>query len=526
MSKKRLPAAISLLMALLTPLLSALFLIGIAFGERINRELDEGRALHTAEELLLVQYSRDLWKDFGLWGYEAAQVSLEEAQTLLQDSKTSLEFTAVQPLYGSGEVKKQILRYMKLRAPVLFSKEALGRIQEAARGREALGYGTMLATIRKQHENQGADQKYASAKEWIAELESEQEGGDVFSVQNLDEVQTLPDANADHSSASPPQASLEDALPNAGTPLGEVLSPDVVESLGNSGEVASSSEDLRFLTAFLASFSRKIQAVYQAAGTEDSRQEAYAPAAIENLAAALDRLLDTGLGMESERLSMAEYALLHCPGTVFFERQATRQAELLSSDGRPFRELAKERPAELEQLCSGLSSVGLATRWTEALLLGMRFIPRYIAAGNDPALQARYQTWARILSRALSVLSLGSASVPPEAIRYCIQAAHALYLAGGDVRTLKKGEGLPFWPDHSAQLVVRGLQNLPFYYRDYIRLILLSLPSDTLASRLEKMIQKQYPGPFYTAAVVRLLSQKRTYQEKIAYYREAADAAE
>lgn len=510
----RCPAAISLLMALLVPLLSGLFLIGIAFGERINRELDQGRALHTAEELLLVQYSRDLWKDFGLWAYEAGSVSLEDAQVLLRESDANLQFTATQSLYGSGEVKKQILRYMKLRAPVLFSKEALERIQEAARGRQALGSGSMLEAIRKQHAQQQADEKYAAGKELIAEMEAEKGS-----------AAALPDGESRELPALPPGgAEGEETALAAGTAKGEGSGAGAEDSRSALAETGISDADLSFLTPFLSSFSRRMQPVYQAAGTENSSLEAYSPGSVESLAGALDRLLDAGIGIESERLSLAEYALLHCPGTVFFERQGSRTAELLSPDGTPFRELAEKRPAELEQLCSGLSSPGLASRWTEAMLLGLRFVPRYIAAGHDPALQARYRAWANFLSGALRVLSLGSASVPPEAFCYFIQAAHALYLASADVRTLKGGEGLPFWPPHSAQRLVPGLQSLPFYYRDYIRLILFTLSPDTLAGRLEKIIEKQYPGSFHTAAEVRLLCPRRTYRAEIAYFKEESDA--
>lgn len=456
MIRVRLKASVSLFMAILVPAVSIFFLTALAYGERRIRELDLARAAKGGAGIALASFDRGLWRDYGLWGLNPSDFKKEIMKALYPGSGLECSLNKQKTLYQSGEVKRQIIHFMRLRAPVLLGQTVYERLRLASEGRKQWLQSTMALAVRNGHTELQAERQYQEAKNEVNTLSSTRTG----KTEN----------NESGESGESQKAGFEERL--------------------SSGE-KSALEDLLF------SFADHMLPVYEALGTEKvSREEAFAPSCIERLADKLDRILDAGQGYEMDRLCLAEYVLHYFPAASWLERGERGTLQLTTPDGRELRALAEKHPLQAEMIAAGMSDKKKAVRYCESVITGLRFIPHYIAANRDTTAQAKYRSWAKILSVSLGVLSLGQVHIPPEALRYFVQAADCLSHARKDLKSLKRGDGVLFWPRLSLQRESLNTLTLKFYYRDYLRIVLLTQDEDKLASGIEAAIRKLYDKPY------------------------------
>lgn len=469
-------AAVTLLCALLLPVFSLVSVLSLALAERIEAEYAAARILKVSGQLALAAYSRQLWNSYGLFGLREADIDLTAAEEILDNLPeiiaTQISCEVSEDLFSGELLKEQIIRYMRWRAPLVLSNNALHRLRSAATDRINLQAGNAYQSLQNAHHRQDASGKYLAGREDINKLEN----------------------MAEYSTEEPAAQQSE--------------VPDEQEENTQS---AAEDTDLEALQPILQHFSRYMLPVYEAFGTEKiSQDDAFSPAMIEGLASKLDYLLDQGLGADWEQLCLAEYALMLFPARINLERVQGGHYELYTPDGRSLSSLAKDRDRELEQIVAQTGNPDQASRHCEHLIMGMRFIPRYIAAQKNPSLQASYRKWAEIISVAIQVLSLGEIVIPADVLIYFVQAAHCLWQARNDTQELIKGQGLAFWPPDSTSYIGSNTTYYTFYYRDYLRLILLTRNADGIVQELGRLIQKEVPGTYYVSLKVSLEANRRT----------------
>lgn len=502
--KQHLQGSISLLLALILPAMSLLFILGLAYGERRLREADFARAVTAAAEKSMASYDRGLWLDFGLWGVEEAEMHLEECFKLAPHAQISYSLKNTEKTLEEKEIKSQILRFMRLRAPAFLALDLEKRMHSALEGRRSLAGGKLEASLREAHRRLEADRKFEEGREGVNSLNQRK----LESERNEQNEQPLPlppvrkDSEHLEQGLLPPGAHDSSALAEI-LPVGSQAGQTETEGFsGNQGESMSElgSEHKSFLEGLIFSFSKGMLPVYHALGSEDIKpDEAFSPSCIEGLAGKVDLLLDKGLRMDSERLALAEYALRFFPAALWTEHDATHLRRLRTPDGRLLGDMAKERPLEVEQIITGVQDPQKAEERCEKILLGLRFLPQLLAAAQSPSRQATYLKWSQILSVSLALLSLGEVDLPPETLRYFVQAAHCFYLAKQDVKLLKRGESVFFWPSGTQDESSLMASFESFFYRDYLRLLLLALPEDKLTAEMLRLIKRQYPGEYLAA---------------------------
>ena len=463
---RRWQASVSLLLAIILP--SVIFLSQAAFHYAIQRryEADAARAVTAAAELCLSQFSRKLWKDYGLWAFQEEEVKIDSAQKLSADPDFNLSLESSEELFGSGSLKKQILRYMRVRAPLYTADDILTRIRSAASERQLLsgGQSTALA-VRNANQELEAYAAYQEGAPAVKRLTS-------GTLSNEQEVNLEESDSSEESDLASELMGAFDALPP-------------------------------FLKDAIRNFAKKSLPVYHSLGTAGVNEEnAFAPEMIESLAARIDILLDSGLSVSADHLSLAQYTLAYFPAAVHQENGRHEIRKIATPDGRLHEEIAKERALQAEIIASGKAEGEEARKHCELLITGLRFIPQYIAASKDVKLQENYLQWAGALSSVIGFLSAGTTVIPPESLRHFIQAAHCFYLAHKDFELLKKGDGLPFWPQSSKAYLSERPQYFRFYYGDYLLLILLTRSQDDLAASIESLIQKDVEGSWYCACKV------------------------
>ncbi len=481
----RLQGSVSLLFALLMPVLCLALLLGLAYAERCAAEYDGIRCLKSSGKLALASYSRSLWLNYGLWGLNPQEVDLSEAEEILAqlpalvDKQLDLAYDA--ELYSGSQIQAQVNRYMKLRAPLAMGADLLERMRTAAYARQDLGQKGALATIQQGHRQMRAYDLYQEGQQ------------DWESIKGYLPAEAGPDSETD----------LDEATENL-----------QVDGLTETDLEAG----LEAMAPLLRHFSRYMLPVYEAMGTSEvSADTAFAPRMIESLASKLDLLLDHGLGVTTEAMNLAEYSQLYFPAAVNYERLPGAMTYLYTPQGQSLEDLAQERPLELEQIAAGLDKPILADKYCEAMLTGMRFIPQYIAGQRSPSRQLRYENWANFLSVSLNILSLGELQIDPQVLKYFVQAADSLRLARLDYKELRNGFGLPFWPVEAMATYNSAQYKVKFYYRDYLRLLMYTKPADQLAKGLTRLIKHEEPGPFYTKVRVGLSINQRQVEYDYAY---------
>ncbi len=468
--KKKEVAAISLVFAILMPLFFSLIYISFAFIERCVTEYDVARLLKTSGKIILSSYSRELWHEYGLLAVAEEDIQLgliyEEIDKLSNRICKTIEYELKDPLLQADILEQQILDYMKIRAPVLLADDFMEKISSAAAERELLFGGSASEALKYRLQTNNADEKYLEG-----------------------------------------QAGLKLLMENQENPLAQQDSGDVSYLNLKEGEGESIETDIDFseIKPFLTGFTKKILPVYEALGTEDiSSDDGYRPANLGKLTARIDNLLDFSVHPSLESLYLGEYALLYFPAYINIERRMDGNYELFTPSGLSLHDLAEERALELEQIVSGLSAKRAAERFCDYLILGFRFVPQYLSAFKNTSLQNKYQSWSEIISQLIVILSLGQITIPAETLSYFVQAAHCLYLAQKDLNHLKQGYGLPFWPEYSAQVYGNPAAwgKVQFFYRDYLRLYMLSKQSHQLAESMLPLIKKNINKSVYTRALV------------------------
>lgn len=474
----QLSASIALLFAIIMPVISYFFIANIVYAERVIAEYDALRILKSSGKLALSLYDRELCKEYGLWGVEEANIDLREAEKILAKLPRlvdeNLQLKVKDDLYEQNILKEQILRFMKVRAPICLADDCLERIRSAAKYRSMLALPSAGGSVHKQHEDNNAQNNYREAEEDLKSLP------ELLSTKQKDSEENTYDEEA------------------------------FLDNL--------SAEDKDFLNSLLGNFSRHILPVYEAMGSEQATGiENFRPDLIENLAGKVDFILDKGIGVSWEQMSIAEYALLNFPAYINRENGIGKKTIIYTVNGVSLNELAEKRPQELEQIASGRENINAAQRYCDAHIIGFRFVPQYLAAERSSSRKAKYTTWSEILSKGLLILSLGQVDIPPEVLKYFVQAAHSLYLAQKDLKELKKGEGLNFWPLEAVAYIKPGYRDYRFFYRDYLRLILYSQAEDKLLQEIARIIKKQKPGPYYTGLSLSLDVNQRVFSYEFAY---------
>lgn len=521
--KQRLQGSISLLLALILPAMSLLFLLGFAYGEQRHREADFARAVTAAAEKSMASYDRGLWLDFGLWGVEETEIQVEECFKLAPHAQISYSLKNTKKTLEKDELKAQILRFMRLRAPAFLALDLEKRMRSALEERRSLAGGKLSSSLHEAHRRLEANKKFEEGRKGINSLDQKRmESG---TEEENEQPLLLPPGREESETQNPGFMSAETDNSSAHA---EILSQGA-ESPSSEGFLSSPEEGVSemgsghkgFLEGLLFSFSRGMLPVYHALGSDDVEpDEVFSPAYIEKLAEKVDQLLDKGLSMDSERLALAEYALRFFPAALWTEHDATHLRHLRTPDGRLLGELAKTRPLEVEQLITELNDPKKAEERCEKILLGLRFLPQLLAAAQSPSRQATYLKWSQILSVSLALLSLGQVDLPPETLRYFVQAAHCFYLARQDVRLLKRGESVFFWPSGTQDESSLSASFESFFYRDYLRLLLLALPAEKLTAGMLRLIKQQYPGEYLAAWQLECKAKEGVLCRDLAYIQE------
>ena len=384
---KRKDGTISLAAALIVPVLLVFLAELFTFAAKARQDWELVRTAAAGVEAELAGYGRDLQQMFGLFAGPMDGSKAKAATLGMSYGSGLVRVTGDSQLKDS--LQSEILRYMKLRAPLQVLSEVLMRHTDTASGGQ-VPLDSLESNIRSLTNTYDVSAPYDRL------------------INDID----LPD--------SAQRSELETLIDKEIASLYEGIVTDLMPA------------DL-----------------YQPGEGGDA--DLFNPEHLTNLGAAVDRLFSiTDYGV-FDRLYLSEYALSHFHHQTPILYKGIRRIELTTPDGRPLAQFPENRRLEVEQILMGGTPLQAKNRTANAIR-AIRTVILLANNFTDTSRHGSYRTRAAIVSGVITVVSFGTVVISPESLTYLFMLYDAVSEAKGDVARLQKGFAVRLWPRTSLEL--------------------------------------------------------------------------
>ncbi len=211
---------------------------------------------------------------------------------------------------------------------------------------------------------------------------------------------------------------------------------------------------------------------------------------LDKLGKVLDSVFFTAPEGGLDRLILSEYTLAYFKNdTPFVIRQGV-EIEDKTPDGRVLASFSSLRDKEAEEIATGLEGKNASA--VVLLFIGsIRLVCHLVNCLTDASKMNSYRATAAAISAGIAAISMGEVMIDPEVMTWILLVTATLGKSVHDCSQLKKGYEIDLWP---GELKV----NVSMRYRDYLRLMIILQPPDTITDRIGAVISRQYPGSYYT----------------------------
>jgi len=433
---RRRGGALSLLLIVIILPLLLVFATGLQIARRLNDEAGLARAMRQQLSASIARFDPDMYQQFGLLGIrqDSWSTAVFQATVPQRFAAAPVEMTVAADLHDPAILAGQIGRTMKLRLPILW----------------------------------------------------------------LDQIYRLSGLQRPPSIAEPGQ--LDPAMAAWTRDLGQIEEPAGLLEDALAPEIFSRLEDLVRESLDQVSETDKLEILEQALDWMDDLNDhqdilsAWPDSSgwIQGVSGWLDDLATGPQPAWVQKAGLAEYCLAYLTSAVTVRQSRDGQSEpLLTISGLALPDLAKTRPAEIEQIISGHQDPAKARRSLKTGLTALRSAIQLTAILADPddlaILRAEAVALVSILAAATGIL------LEPESITYLLAISQAILRGVQEVNSLLAGQSIRLFPENLLD------QPLVLSYADHLRLLLLTLPTDTLLLRISQCVQKTFPQPYAAA---------------------------
>lgn len=463
-------------------IITALSLVFSSWYLAVRTRADELRlsqSMASQIEVSLASFDKELYQTFGLFGYETPSLDRSVFYMSLPEHMhdCSLVLDPRQSLFDPVVLDRQMVRYMKAREPGIWLDWFIERFKTFSDMFSVLGTtaGGSLSPD---------DAIHASA--WKM---PEDPGTDMALVFSDREV------------------SLSDVCRKAFKSLSSALIKKTANRLFNLLFDELETDLLVEARQSYQQFSTEVSGLSNrdpVVGLLNGLPDLFNPQSVTRTADALDNLFEFSTPPIYEKLCVVDYILSAFTSQVEGHwTQGTWHAyEML--DGTMASALKGKRPCEAERILTGISDPESARITVQFIITSLRSLVHMTAILTDETRLSSYRTAAATLAGAVAVISGGTVAVEPETITYLLVACQSLAEGIDESRRLVEGQSIPFWPG-------KGSIDFSLVYRDYLRLMFLSMPRSVLVCRSSEMIQTVCPGSHYTNLCVKARFNDKTY---------------
>ncbi|NLM77611.1 MAG: hypothetical protein GX173_05940, partial [Ruminococcaceae bacterium] len=237
------------------------------------------------------------------------------------------------------------------------------------------------------------------------------------------------------------------------------------------------------------------------------------PQSLTGMAASLEQMLDFSTVPVYEKLCVVEYIMSYLTRRTAGQYLDGIWQPSRTPDGRSLQDLLPDRPAEIEQVVTGLQHRESAAATCRFIVVSIRSLLHVAAILTDETRMAVLRGTAAALVAGVAAVSMGTVVVEPEAVTYLLVAAEALASGFRDGSRLVEGYGVVFWPG-------KGQVDFQLWYGDYLRLMLYCLPRALLVERTGRLLERLFPDPLYTALQVQARLGREVYALSGCYHRD------
>ncbi|MEA4888221.1 MAG: DUF5702 domain-containing protein [Clostridiaceae bacterium] len=442
-------------------------------------ETDIARAMSAQIQTHLASYDRNLYEEFGLFGFKQDTADCQVFKSCLPDALQNLPLTiqARDPVLDQDILRLQIIRHMKARVPMVYLDDLAGRIRQFSAG---------LPDV----QSSGAIQPAKVLTHYSA-------GSRTYRRMN---TVLLSESDITGSLAGILQAYLQDVPGTSVESTAKTLFGNIMEDLQEKILFELKKQYRQYASSIAGvSLSEPDSALL------DQMPDFLDPGNLTAAAGKLDKLLSFDTSPVYEKLCLTEYVMGYFLPRVTVKTDQTGTTPLKLLDGRDCSRLTGQRPGEIEQILTGLDNPETAGSVIRLYLVGIRSVIQLAALLTDESRMTSIRATAAAISAAIAAISAGSAVIDPELLAYLLAGGKAIAAGFSDCSRLLAGKGVALWPGNNKS-------SLQIWYQDFLRLFLLLTPQTTLLERCGALVAKVLPGSFYTGILVATTYRGRNYQ--------------
>lgn len=438
----------SLFFLILLPVTMLILFATFANAQTRRNELDFIRASESNLDLILADYDRQLWQEFGLWGVD--ENSLNQYSEELLNNYIESEYILSNKIIGTKDLKEteqlrtQILRHMSVRAPIFFLDQLSSRFTEF----------------------QEISKKLNNSDFWFQS-----------STQYLDPDKIISDPNLAKGDLS--DLGLEEDIFTEEKKENSTEETDILKekSLGILEELVEQAKEM-------------IIPIYQSTGAKIPSQP-LAPDSIQSIAAFADQITSTYDLPVISKIQINEYMFsyytMQCSKTNF---NGTPQ-KTKTPDGRLHENLIENgRKNEVEQIIFENLDSDQAGKNAKSFIGAIRFMYHLLDKTLDELQQSIYLLEATEISLLIAIASLGEIVLEPNSLVYILLLIDTLTETFEDLDKLVEGELVNF---------SIGEVKVNMSYQDFMRVFALIKPEENILEGLNKVREKTIKGNFITS---------------------------
>ena len=384
----RCAGGISLALCIILPVVLFMFSHILIRSRQTRAEVDLVRGAALTAEAVLALYDRDLYREFGLFAFEARTADQAVSTLIGPDDQVDYTLRFQAELLDPDILKDGVARHMTLRAATSLIADAVDKFRSIRSLTQTIQLDQLTDLV-----PQAANAGYKPAD---PELDVDQDNPPDW----LDEYNTYMDDQ------------VRGVYQTGLTHLAPLMIP---------------SEEGRM---------------------ESHHFNPFDNSGLDTIGTVVDHTLLVAPEGVLDRIILSEYALSYFKNnTPFVIRQGLRQDDR-TPDGRLIPLFPSNRDHEVEEIATGLEG-RMATQAIDLFIGAIRFVLQLLNILTDEALMASYRATAEIIVVAVAAISLGEVVLPPQVVMWVLIAASALGQSVSDTIQLKKGYEIDLWPGTS-----------------------------------------------------------------------------
>ncbi len=477
--------SISILAAVISMSILFLSLGIIQYSKIYNEQVSLDRRIDLLGDYILSEYDRDLYRRYGLFGFESGNnySSFYNENYSELDNSTVFMIQNLTSLYSNSEMKRQILNFTRGRIPTLILSEIEERSNAITDLISRLPSTPEIGGLTDGFFNDirsifGSNYSPGSLSMWLDT--DENASGEIF-LSNSSSMGSLYLENQ----------TLDNTYSTDEDNSEEIDTSELDEFNEDLSKLDDISNQLNFDETLIIDESKYGNNVFSP---------------FMQLIDQANNLIRNNEIMFIDGLIFNEYVL-----NQFSSRLRNSETDFESLAGINFNDLSFSSVYEAEEIIIGNSDSRFANNAVQVSIFSIRLLTNVIANYNNSSLMSLYRTTGSIISLLIALITVGHVQVEAEAIASALLIIDSAIDSWSDLQSINEGESLVFYDDNSDKFYTE----IELNYYDYLRLIALLVPIENQLDQVGRILNINLNKHYFVDAII-YFNYKNVYWEQTA----------